>query len=227
MNRFTDRPEIFWMTFTRHFRPTERVGGIQFRVGVALLGSRRPLFRHRRARTRRSGHPRPSLVGVIAVSRGNDTTTTRLRLAGMFTSMMVSERAPSASSAGPDVGRSPRSDCPRRRSGSSRHRTARWGRGMSRNSDRAPPRSSAGCSWTSSTARSPPVRASARTAINAANERAASILPGCRRLPATGAAGPVCARRQPGGGGRRPPVPAPRSAHRAGWSAGRRGIAEA
>src|ERR1700758_4560389 len=39
--------------------------------------------------------------GVIARSRGNDTATTRLRFAGILTSITVSDRAPSASSVSP------------------------------------------------------------------------------------------------------------------------------
>src|SRR5246500_491039 len=40
-------------------------------------------------------------IGVIARSRGNDIPTTRLRFAGILTSITVSDRAPSASSVSP------------------------------------------------------------------------------------------------------------------------------
>ncbi|SHV60732.1 Uncharacterised protein [Mycobacteroides abscessus subsp. abscessus] len=40
-------------------------------------------------------------VGWMARSRGKDTTATRLRLAGMLTNIMVSERVPSASEVSP------------------------------------------------------------------------------------------------------------------------------
>src|SRR5271166_2651230 len=49
-----------------------------------------------------SGFHASHCSGVIARSRGNETATTRLRLAGMLTSITLSDRAPPASSASPE-----------------------------------------------------------------------------------------------------------------------------
>src|SRR6516225_3931126 len=122
-------------------------------------------------------------IGVIARSRGNDTATTRLRFAGMLTSMTVSDLAPSASSVlpAPMLAFSPaRESMPTIKKSSSPY--CPLGSRMSLELGSSALMMLSRLFFDALHCHAPPVSASASTAENAASERAASSIGRRRNL---------------------------------------------